>query len=156
MKIAIRSATAALLCLAIGAAPAVARYFNFNANGSLVLVGNPSGYSQYERAVRSEHVRHGRPAHQSQRARPSLAGLDHAAVTDLQTGSWSRSPPPDNPTAAHGPAPTIVRVTPRADGFDWGDAGIGAAGGLALSAIALGVGLAVSEHRARRTRHSTF
>jgi hypothetical protein len=67
--------------------------------------------------------------------------------------------------AAHGQAtrasgslsapPTIVRVTARNTGFDWGDAGIGAAGGLALSMIGLGGTLAVSQHRNRRNRHTT-
>jgi len=48
-------------------------------------------------------------------------------------------------------APTIVRVTAPNSGFDWGDAGIGAAGGFALSMIGLGGALAVSQ---RRTRHT--
>ncbi|HYB30247.1 MAG TPA: hypothetical protein VEF89_26820 [Solirubrobacteraceae bacterium] len=58
-------------------------------------------------------------------------------------------------TDVYGTAPTIVRVTARDSGFDWGDAGIGAAGGLALSMTALGCGLAVSQRHGRRTRHST-
>lgn len=52
-----------------------------------------------------------------------------------------------NPSA---PPATIVRVSPGNGGFDWGDAGIGAAGGLALSMVALGGGLAVSQRRTRR------
>lgn len=47
-------------------------------------------------------------------------------------------------------APTIVRVTAPNGGFDWGDAGIGAAGGFALSMIALGGAVAAS---GRRPRH---
>jgi hypothetical protein len=58
-------------------------------------------------------------------------------------------------TGVLGTAPAIVRVTARDNGFDWGDAGIGAAGGLALSMTALGCGLAVSERHGRRTHHST-
>jgi hypothetical protein len=50
--------------------------------------------------------------------------------------------------------PPVVRVT-TTNGFDWGDAGIGAAGGLALSMIAVGGVLAVSQHRTRRTRDTT-
>jgi len=45
------------------------------------------------------------------------------------------------------PTTTIVRVTPPAGGFDWGDAGIGAAGGLALTLIGVGGALAVSGRR---------
>jgi hypothetical protein len=47
-------------------------------------------------------------------------------------------------------APTIVRVTTPDGGFDWRDAGIGAAGGFALSMIGVGGALVVS---ARRSPH---
>jgi hypothetical protein len=46
--------------------------------------------------------------------------------------------------------PTIVRVDDRS-GFDWADAGIGAAGGFALSVLAVGLVLLVSA----RSRPST-
>ena len=39
-------------------------------------------------------------------------------------------------------------------GFDWGDAGIGAAGGIALAMVGLGGTVAVSQRRGRRTRGS--
>jgi hypothetical protein len=42
--------------------------------------------------------------------------------------------------------PTIVQVSDRG-GFDWADAGIGAAAGLALSVLAAGLVLLVSERR---------
>jgi hypothetical protein len=45
----------------------------------------------------------------------------------------------------------IVRVSSAKSGFDWGDAGIGAAGALGLSLIGLAGGLAVSHRRARQT-----
>jgi hypothetical protein len=50
---------------------------------------------------------------------------------------------------ANAPA-TLVRVT-TPSGFDWGDAGIGAAGALGLSIIAVAGALATSHRRARRT-----
>jgi hypothetical protein len=53
------------------------------------------------------------------------------------------------------PQTPVVRIIAPASGFDWGDAGIGAAGGLALSMTAVGAGLALSQRRSRRTRHST-
>jgi hypothetical protein len=56
------------------------------------------------------------------------------------------APEPSQPSAP----PTIVRVSSPNSGFDWGDAGIGAAGGIALSMIGIGSALAVSAHRARR------
>ena len=49
----------------------------------------------------------------------------------------------------------VVRIQTPQSGFDWGDAGIGAAGGIALSMIGLGGALGVSHRRARRTRRTT-
>jgi hypothetical protein len=46
--------------------------------------------------------------------------------------------------------PTVIRVSPRNGGFVWGDAGIGAAGGFALSMLAIGGALAISQRRTRR------
>ena len=47
------------------------------------------------------------------------------------------------------PAPTQVRVVEVAsDGFDWGDAGIGAAGGLAMLGLAGGM-VMIATHRRR-------
>ena len=39
----------------------------------------------------------------------------------------------------------VVRIQTPPSGFDWGDAAIGAAGGLALSLIAVGGALVVSQ-----------
>ena len=47
-------------------------------------------------------------------------------------------------------APVVARVQAPQSGFDWGDAGIGAAG-LALSVIGIGGAFAVSQRRSRRT-----
>ncbi|HEY1778624.1 MAG TPA: hypothetical protein VGG41_20885 [Solirubrobacteraceae bacterium] len=46
--------------------------------------------------------------------------------------------------------PVIVEASSDG-GFDWGDAGIGAAGGVGLSMILVGSGLALSDRRGRRT-----
>ena len=48
------------------------------------------------------------------------------------------------------PPQAVVRISAPGGGFDWGDAGIGAAGGFALSMIGIGGALVVSQ---RRTRH---
>jgi hypothetical protein len=40
--------------------------------------------------------------------------------------------------------------------FDWGDAGIGAAGGLAIAMLGVGGGLALSQRRSRRTATTTL
>ena len=52
-------------------------------------------------------------------------------------------------TTSPQPAVQIVRV-PAPGGFDWGDAGIGAAGGLGLSMLAIGGGLVIAQRRDRR------
>lgn len=100
------TSAAIVLALAASAAPAAARPFDLNANGSYVPantqpVSNPGG----------------------------------VAYTN---GNSSSSAPA-----------TIVRVS-SGGGFDWGDAGIGAAGGIAISMLGLGTALAVSGRRARR------
>jgi hypothetical protein len=53
------------------------------------------------------------------------------------------------------PQTPVVLITSPARGFDWGDAGIGAAGGLAVAMLGLGGGLVISRQRPRRTRHTT-
>jgi hypothetical protein len=47
--------------------------------------------------------------------------------------------------------PTIVRVSAPANGFDWGDAAIGAAAGLAISLVAVGSTLALTRKHHRHT-----
>jgi hypothetical protein len=53
------------------------------------------------------------------------------------------------------PQTPVVRITTPASGFDWGDAGIGAAGGLALAMLGVGGALVITQQRPRRTRHTT-
>jgi hypothetical protein len=52
-------------------------------------------------------------------------------------------------TVSHPTAPTVVRVAGPGGGFDWGDAGIGAAGALGLVIIAFGGGLIISHEGGR-------
>jgi hypothetical protein len=60
------------------------------------------------------------------------------------------------PDPIYKPSPTIVRISaPSSRGFDWGDAGIGAAGGLALAMLGIGGGLAIAQRRERRSGTST-
>jgi hypothetical protein len=62
------------------------------------------------------------------------------------------NPTPALPAPAP-PAVQVIRVAAPA-GFDWGDAGIGAAGGLGLSMLAVGGGLAIAQHRRSTPRRS--
>jgi hypothetical protein len=47
--------------------------------------------------------------------------------------------------------PATTTIEQPADGFDWGDAGIGAAGGIAVLAMLVGLAMAAT-HRRRRPR----
>ena len=80
-----------------------------------------------------------------------------AAVYSRQDKSIVRATSPSTTaanTAKVSAAPPVVRIQAPTSGFDWGDAGIGAAGGFALSMIGIGGALAVSQHRTRRTRQT--
>jgi hypothetical protein len=74
----------------------------------------------------------------------------NANGTEVPAGSLS-----DRTQAIAPPtSPTIVRVSPRSGAFDWGDAGIGAGGGFALSMIVVGGALVAFQRRDRRTHGS--
>jgi hypothetical protein len=60
--------------------------------------------------------------------------------------------PASQPTAVQ-PAVQVVRVS-AGGGFNWGDAGIGAAGGLGLSILGVAGSLGVTRRRDRRTTRS--
>jgi hypothetical protein len=65
---------------------------------------------------------------------------------DKQLAPSSPSQPAVNAAPASAPAGS------PSGGFDWADAGIGAAGGLAISIVGIGGALALSQRRVRRTR----
>jgi hypothetical protein len=62
-------------------------------------------------------------------------------------GSYVQVPPTTIEATRDALAPTIVRVTAAGGGFNWGDAGIGAAAGLAIATLVAGGGLALTERR---------
>ena len=71
-----------------------------------------------------------------------------AAIAPAVASARPVGPDTNSFTATSPPATQIVRVT-TPSGFDWGDAGIGAAGGLALSILGLGAALTITQRRAR-------
>jgi len=73
------------------------------------------------------------------------------ALSAIAAPAASAKIPPPDPIPPK-PGRTIVYVN---SGFDWGDAGIGAAGGLALAMLGVGGGLAISQRRERRSGAST-
>ena len=58
-------------------------------------------------------------------------------------------------TNAYPSRSAVVQVTAADSGFDWGDAGIGAAGGLVLSIVAIGGGLVFVQRRAQQPGTAT-
>jgi hypothetical protein len=98
----------------------------------------------------------------------SLAAAGAPTATATVSGTTPATTPNQTPASVYsrpdksmirvttpGSAPqAVVRIQTPPSGFDWGDAGIGAAGGLALSMTVVGAGLAFSQRRGRRTRHS--
>ena len=99
--------------------------------------------------------------HVEQRPAPALRALSPANAAPCSE-ICSGGPPPSSASTGPGsevidnvgygapntPA-TIIRVT-APGGFDWGDAGIGAAGAIGLCMLALGLVLVVSQRRTRR------
>ena len=91
----------------------------------------------------SARVAHQLAARDAVRDTAIVSTSPHSEVTD--NGGYG---PPNVP-------PVVLGVAAGSSGFDWGDAAIGAAGGIALTMVALGGTLAVSRRRTRRTRHAT-
>ena len=75
----------------------------------------------------------------------ALGAITPAAATAKPVG-----PDLGSATTTQSPPTQIVHVTTPTS-FDWGDAGIGAAGGLAISMLGLGGALVITSQR--RTRH---
>jgi hypothetical protein len=71
------------------------------------------------------------------------------------TSQLARTTDESGATLPHGnatPAPTVVHVVTHSGGFDWGDAGIGAAAALVLLGIGLTATRAATNSRRRHTR----
>jgi len=81
---------------------------------------------------------------------------DEQTATDATTGGGPRSEVIDN--GGYGPAvvrPVVVRVAKPEGGFDWGDAGIGAAAAIGLAMLGVTGAFALFQRRARRSGRST-
>ena len=88
-------------------------------------------------------------------ASPS-APLDRFALGNVHRVTPTTSGPRSEVVSGggYGPgttAPTVVRVVDGNSGFDWVDAAIGVAGGIALSMLVLGGARGVSQYRTRHT-----
>jgi hypothetical protein len=80
------------------------------------------------------------------------------AATPLQSTIDKRSPDVryGQPNGESAPVPVRVRIVEvPSSGFEWGDAGIGAAGMLALVLVGVGVGMAGPHRRTRGLKATT-
>ena len=85
----------------------------------------------------------------SRRAKAGVA-VAMALCASAPAATSAKLPPPDPPPSNH---PVVfVQTSPRS-GFDWGDAGIGAAGGVGLAMVVAG-GVVVAQRRGRQTHPS--
>jgi hypothetical protein len=170
MRLAVRS-TVVAVCLAIVAlapAAASARWAfdpprvatNSSSTGDVTTQGQTAGPSPVVRANPDQQV-----AHHPVVPIPPILGKTQAAeqaaidrlkaqhYTDKLSGNAVYSPAALNgygsarPVSVH--APTSPSANPD-NGFDWGDAAIGAAGGLTLTLLVGGGGLVLSRRRSPR------
>jgi hypothetical protein len=80
--------------------------------------------------------------------RQRVAALSALSDEQLAAGFGVARPVADKASTSQ----AVVRVRAPGSGFDWGDAGIGAAGGIALAMLGVGGGLVISRWRPRRAR----
>ena len=88
----------------------------------------------------------------------AFTGTALAGTFDVTTnGTYVEQPPTAVDVEQYKDAiatPSVVRVTSASSGFNWGDAVIGAVAGIAITALILGSGLAVAQHRPSNIRHA--
>jgi hypothetical protein len=151
----IGTSIALALALAASAAPAGARPFDLNANSSYVPAGsastqaasqpgNPTGVPPILSAAKRSQEAALQQAQQQQR----LAYLAHhepnnAKYSSAALNAYAAAVRPAVPS-------TVVRVVSHDGRFDWGDAGIGAAGALGLALVGAGGAFAISQQRQNR------
>jgi hypothetical protein len=92
----------------------------------------------------------------SQLARTEQAARQAAAYTPPKRSQHSNA---DTNTyrvvSSRHTTPGVVAVATPQTGFDWGDAGIGAAAGFILAMLGLGAALVISQRRPRRSSQTT-
>ena len=81
-------------------------------------------------------------------AAPATARYSYLGAAGGPQVRSGTQPPGHAPNPSTPPA-TVVQVTPGSGGFDWADAGIGAAGGLALATLGVGTALALTNRHAQ-------
>jgi hypothetical protein len=139
--------TTLIVALAISAAPAAAAS---SSSTSPAVLPNPD-----EQTLTSNPQPPAPPAPSQASATPCSEICSGGPTSPVTTSTGPGSEVIDNGGYDRPKTPaTVVHVT-TPQSFDWGDAGIGAAGALGLTMLALGAALTVSLRRARRTKRPT-
>jgi hypothetical protein len=152
----ISTGVALALALAASAAPASARPNDLNTNGSYTPAGSASTQapSQPTRlppilaAPKPSQQAALRQAQQQERLAYAYHQPNSATYSSAEMNAYASATPTGIPS-------TVVHVVSHDGRFDWGDAGIGAAGGLGLALVSVGGSVAISQQRrARRSKGS--
>jgi len=92
----------------------------------------------------------------SQLARTEQAARQAAAYTPPKRSQYSNAETNTYQVAfSRHTTPGVVAVATPQTGFDWGDAGIGAAAGFMLAMLGLGTAFVISQRRPRRSGQTT-
>jgi hypothetical protein len=140
--------------LALGAAgPASAMPYDFNANGSYGAAG-PVAAGQPSISGSSSTGEQGAPPILPAPNRAQNETIQRAQQQQARRLAYTLPNSATYSNAGMNAYPSrfaAVSVTAPTSGFDWGDAGIGAAGGLVLSLLGIGGVMAVSQRHTRRS-----
>ena len=157
------------LALSATAAPASARSFNYNSTGSMVQQPPPTGVA-FSHGARTRSLA-AAGAGDRYGDTPTLSTVSVPPILPtVKASQLARFEQAERQAAAYAPPngrvysdaetnayktvaiPSVVAVAASPVGFDWGDAGIGAAAGFALAIVGLGSALVISRRQRRGHR----
>ena len=142
---------------------AVAITLALTASLAPIASADPAPLARAEAAIAATHGSAPvRPNPDQQTATPAITHRGPCSeVCSAGAGSYGSTSQPATtpnksgatlPQGTASPAPTVVRVVTHSGGFDWGDAGIGAAAALVLLGVGLTAARAATNSRRRHTR----
>jgi hypothetical protein len=145
-------ALALVLGLAASAAPAGARPFDLNANGSEVPAGLASMQAPSQPAATPTSPQSRSPMSRTGPCSEVCSGGGYGSRVSRPAATPTTTRPGSDVSSTNGydfarVPPTVVRIISGDSGFDWGDAGIGAGAALALMLAATGGTLLLAHRR---------
>ena len=145
------TAIAGLAACVLGASaiPASARTFDVNGNGSIVSAQpTTSPSTSIPPALPRVNASQLAEIERAQQHAAAYAPPKGAQYSTAELNAYGA------PATGHISSGVAGVATPQA-GFDWGDAGIGAAASFVLVLLAFGGAIVISQRRARRSRRTT-